>query len=253
VSAGGWRERRVRFGGFVSLPSLVVVEGFARAGYDFVILDMQHGTFGYEFVQNALQLLDVLGVESLLRLASDELALAARLLDFGATGIVLASVDDAATVAAAIRATRYQPEGTRSYGQQRKGLKAEPRDILTVRPSVFAMIETQAGLHDVNAIAAVPGLSGLVIGPSDLGLALGLGPAAGRADATWAQAIDTIQRAASSHGISACMVVGDGQGAAEWARVGFDRVVIGSDILHLFARMNGEIEQARALVRAAAQ
>ena len=62
---------RVLFGGFVSLPSLISVEGFARAGYDFVVLDMQHGTFGYEFVQNAVQLLDVLGVESLLRMSRE--------------------------------------------------------------------------------------------------------------------------------------------------------------------------------------
>ena len=242
-------ERGVRFGGFVGLPSLVAVEGFVRAGYDFVVLDMQHGTFSYEFVQSAVQLLDVLGAESLLRLASEELPLGARLLDFGASGIVLASVDDAVTVAAAISATRYQPEGTRSYGQQRKGLKAEPVDLARLRPSVFAMIETSAGLRNVEAIAAVPGLSGLLIGPSDLGLALGLGPSAGPADGPWADAIDTIRRAAVKHHISACMVVGDGRSAAEWASKGFDRVVIGSDIMHLLVRMNGEIEQARALVR----
>ena len=52
-------------GGLVGLPSTISVEGFARAGYDFVVLDLQHGTFGYEFAQIAVQLLDVLGVESL--------------------------------------------------------------------------------------------------------------------------------------------------------------------------------------------
>jgi len=47
-------EGPVRLGGIVGLPSLVSVEGFARAGYDFVVLDLQHGTFGYDFVQNAV-------------------------------------------------------------------------------------------------------------------------------------------------------------------------------------------------------
>src|SRR5207342_2907901 len=103
--------KSVLFGGMVGLPSTISVEGFARAGYDFVVLDLQHGTFGYDFVLSAVQLLDVLGVESLLRLASDELPLAPRLLDFGASGIVVASVDDAATVATAVVATRYQPAG----------------------------------------------------------------------------------------------------------------------------------------------
>src|SRR5439155_8625794 len=107
---------------------------------------------GYDFVQNAVQLLDVLGVESLLRLTIDELPLAPRLLDFGASGIILASVDDAATVASAITATRYQPAGTRSYGQQRKGLTPEPADVSTVQPAVWAMIETRLGLDNVDAI-----------------------------------------------------------------------------------------------------
>jgi 4-hydroxy-2-oxoheptanedioate aldolase len=243
-------EARVLFGGFVGLPSLISVEAFARAGYDFVVLDLQHGTFGHEFVQNAVQLLDVLGVESLLRLAVGELPLAPRMLDFGATGIILASVDDAATVASALRATHYQPEGTRSYGQQRKGLKAEPADLSTVRPALYAMIETRAGLDNVTSIAAVRGVTGLVVGPSDLGLALGLGPAAGPADTPWCDAIEAIRVAAQKHGISACMVVGDGAGAATWARAGFDRVVIGSDILHLVNRMGTEISLARRLVAA---
>jgi 4-hydroxy-2-oxoheptanedioate aldolase len=244
-------SERVLFGGIVGLPSLLSVEGFARAGYDFVVLDLQHGTFNYEFVQNAVQLLDVLGIESLLRMSREELPLAPRLLDFGASGIVLASVDDAASAASAIRATRYQPEGTRSYGQQRKGLKVEPADVATIRPAVFAMIETRAGLQNVEAVAAVPGLTGLLIGPSDLGLALGLGPAAGPGDAALSNAIERIRLVARERGISACMVAADGKNAADWACAGFDRVVIGSDILHLFASMNGEIRQARSLVRAA--
>jgi 4-hydroxy-2-oxoheptanedioate aldolase len=118
----------------------------------------------------------------------------------------------------ALKATRYQPEETRSYGRQRKCLKAEPADLSTVRPAVYAMIETQLGLDNVESIAAVRGLSGLVIGPSDLGRALGLGPAAGPADAPWSDAIAAIRNTAEKHGISACMVVGDGAGAAAWAR-----------------------------------
>jgi 4-hydroxy-2-oxoheptanedioate aldolase len=110
------------------------------------------------------------------------------------------------------------------------------------------MIETQLGLDNVDAIAAVPGVSGLVIGPSDLGLALGLGPAAGPSDRPWSDAIEQIRLAARRHDISACMVVGDGASAAQWARAGFDRVVIGSDIMHLLARIGAEVEHARTLV-----
>jgi len=71
---------------------------------------------------------------------------------------------------------------------------------------------------------------------------------AGPSDRPWTDAIEQIRLAAGNHGISACMVVGDGTAAATWARAGFDRVMIGSDIMHLLARMGAEIAQARTLV-----
>ncbi len=242
------RHDRVLFGGFVGLPSLLSVEGFVRAGYDFVVLDLQHGTFSYEFALNAIQLLDVVGVESLLRLTSDELPLASRLLDLARAGSCLhrrrAGERRNGHHGHALPTRRHS-----ELWQQRNGLKAEPADLSTVRPSIWAMIETKHGLENVEAIAAVPGLTGLLIGPSDLGLALGLGPGAGVDDPAWSEAIESIRLAAVNRGIGTCMVVGGGMSAAEWARAGFDRVIIGSDVLHLLVRLNAEISQARSLLR----
>jgi 4-hydroxy-2-oxoheptanedioate aldolase len=224
-------QPNVHFGGFVGLPSLVSVEIFVHAGFDFVVLDLQHGTLSSEFALNAIQLLDVLGVESLLRLTTEQLPLVTNLLDFGANGLILASVDDAHMVESAMKLARYQPGGTRSYGQQRKGLKVEPADVHMVQPNVFAMIETRPGLDNVESIASVPGLSGLVIGPSDLALALGLGPGEGPADPCWRAAIDAVRLAATRHAISAYMVANDGEHAD----------------VHLFTRVHAELARARAL------
>src|SRR4029453_3661919 len=111
-----------------------------------------------------------------------------------------------ASVERTIRATRYQPAGTRSYGQQRKGMKFEPADVSEVRPAVWAMIETRAGLDNLDAIAAVTGLTGLLIGPSDLSLALGNGPGNGASDPRWHAAIARIRETAATHRIQSCMV-----------------------------------------------
>ena len=69
-----------------------------------------------------------------------------------------------------VRRARYQPEGVRSFGGQRYGLRSAPANPAEIRPHVYPMIEDRRALADISAIAAVKGISGLHIGPVDLGL-----------------------------------------------------------------------------------
>src|SRR2546425_209607 len=165
-----------KFGGWVALPTLISVEALARAGMDFVTLDLQHGALDFHDAAAAIQLLDALGVESLVRVAAAELPSVSRFLDFGVSGVIVAVVESAASAAAAIDAARYQPDGIRSYGGQRYGLRAEPSKVRSIKPAIYAMIETAGGVDELDAIAATPGLAGLFVGPMDLALALGERP-----------------------------------------------------------------------------
>lgn len=231
-----------RFAGWLMLPEPLSVEAVARAGFDWIGIDLQHGSFDLGSAFRTIQLLDLLGMPALVRLSQDELPAIARLCDHGASGVIVAMVEGPDVVARAVADARYQPEGRRSYGAQRCGLRAEPRDVASVRPAVYAMIEDRRGLEHVEEIASVPGLAGLHIGPVDLGLGLGLGLV--RGDPAWRRAVERIRDVAHSVHLPVAIHAVSGRDGASWAADGFDDVVIASDITLLRGAMARELAAA---------
>jgi 4-hydroxy-2-oxoheptanedioate aldolase len=254
------------------LPSGEAVEALARSGADFVGLDAQHGAYGVRELAQAIQLLDLLSVESLVRIGELELELIPRVLDFGAAGVIVAMVETPDLASKAVSLARYQPEGRRSYGGRRYGLSREPDDLREVRPAVHVMIETRGALERLDEIAAVQGLAGLFVGPVDLALASGAtGPLARRysaefggesptergaaADAgqsrvasEWHDACVRVVHAAHANGREAGTFALEGTDARYWTTVGFDRVVIASDIALLRAALARELGAASGAV-----
>lgn len=100
-----------RFGGWIELSDPIIWELVGRAGYDFVVVDVQHGSLGFTEAIRAIQLLDGLGNEVLLRISSTQMHEMPRYLDFGLDGVIVATVDDAEVARRAVSFTRYQPEG----------------------------------------------------------------------------------------------------------------------------------------------
>ena len=187
----------------------------------------------------------------LVRVSQNNLAEINRALDAGAYGIICPLVNSAAEALAFGRACRYPlggVEGDRSFGPAR-GLLVGGTDYpqhANAQMLALAMIETQAGLDAVDAIASLLQIDGLFIGPSDLGTALGLGPGASYDDPVLAEAIHRIHQA----GRAAGKVTGIWCGSAEMARamqaLGLQLVVPGHDAIWLKA----EIARRLAVLRA---
>ena len=167
------RAGKTRFGLWASIPDPLSVETIAKAGHDFVILDGQHGGIGQEAVLPAVQILDLHGVPAFVRVRSNDPGLVMRALDLGARGVIVPLVDNSDQAALAARATRYPPDGNRSFGPVRSYYSAAAADA--PRPLCFVMIETVGAMANLDAIAATPGVDGLFVGPVDLGLSMGLG------------------------------------------------------------------------------
>lgn len=222
------KDRRVRLAGWLAIPEPLVVEAAARAGFDWIGFDLQHGAWDLAAAFRGIQLADALGKPVLIRLPDEQLSLIPRVLDHGASGIVLAMASEPEVVAAAIDRARYQPEGKRSYGGQRYGMRPEPPDPADVRPGIFAMIETRRGVEAVREIAAIKGLAGLHIGPTDLGLALGLGR--DLSAAAFADAVAAIVAAAHANALPVTMHAVAANKAAAWVALGFDELVLTTDI-----------------------
>jgi 4-hydroxy-2-oxoheptanedioate aldolase len=160
---------------------------------------------------------------------------------------VLAMASSPETVAAAIEHARYQPGAQRSYGGQRYGMRPEPADLTELRPHIYAMIETHQALESITRIAAVPGVAGLHIGPTDLSLALGLGM--NRTPPVYDNAIKAIVAAGHAVGIPVTMHAVHRDTVADALRFGFDELVLTSDIELLRGAMLDQVQNARSVIQ----
>jgi 4-hydroxy-2-oxoheptanedioate aldolase len=225
----------------------VGVEAFCRSGADFVGIDAQHGFFGFEQAAVALQVANLCSVKALVRVPADQLSWVPRYIDAGADGVVVAMVSAPEEAERAVRLSRYQPHGDRSYGGgKRNGVGQRPRQSLEDEVAeVYAMVETTAALKHLSELAEVPGLSGLYVGPVDLGLALARPYPLPADDALWREAIASVASACKKNGIRAGMFATDGEDARTWLAEGFSDIVLSSDIALL--RRSFHEHLARAL------
>ena len=133
------------WGGWVVGPTIIGPEEFAQAGYDYVGFDVQHGYLDDADVALLLRRLEHVPIATAVRLPSADPAPIGRVLDAGADAVLVAMVESAEVAAAAVAATRYAPQGVRSFGPLRASLGHDPA-AHEARTSVFAMIETARGL-----------------------------------------------------------------------------------------------------------
>jgi 4-hydroxy-2-oxoheptanedioate aldolase len=183
------------------------------------------------------------GSTGVVRVPVNEPSWIGRALDAGAEAVIVPLVNSAAEAAAAARACRYPPNGVRSFGPMRSGLRTglDPR-VADESVACIVMIETREGLADVQRICATPGVDGVYIGPSDLAISLGHGtPAEGRALPEFGEALATVRAAASAAGIAAGMHCVDGAMAAESLKSGFTFVSVSNDLNHISAFVRREL------------
>ncbi|MFN8228381.1 MAG: aldolase/citrate lyase family protein [Mycobacterium sp.] len=216
------------WGGWVVGPTAIGPEEYARCGYDYVGFDTQHGYLDDADVAGLLRRLEHVPIGTAVRLPSAAPAPIGRVLDAGADAVIIAMVETPEQAAAAVAATRYAPAGVRSFGPLRASLGINPVDLET-RAGVYVMIETAAALPAVAEICAVPGLSGVYVGPADLAISMGHGLDEMTTAPAVIDAIDTIQRTASAAGLVAGIHAGDGRTGKVMAQRGFRMITLASE------------------------
>ena len=216
------------WGGWVVGPTVIGPEEFAASGYDYVGFDVQHGYFDDADVALMLRRLEHVPIATAVRLPSTDPAAIGRVLDAGADAVVIAMIESAEQTAAALAATRYPPAGVRSYGPLRASLGLDPAAI-QARASVFAMVETAKGLSALDEICAVPGLTGVYVGPADLAISMGYGPAEAWTNPTVRDAMARIGATASAAGLIAGIHAGAGQRGKAMVPLGFRMITLASE------------------------
>lgn len=152
------------------------VAAAVRGGFDWVCIDEQHGGATPDATAEILAAIADESVLPLVRVAWNRPELIGRALDSGASGVIVPMVNTADEAAAAARASRFPPEGIRSWGPRHsvnRGVGPVPAQA-NERALCLVMVETAEALDNVESIAATPGVDGIFVGPFDLSLALGL-------------------------------------------------------------------------------
>jgi 4-hydroxy-2-oxoheptanedioate aldolase len=227
-------------GGWCHMPGGFAAEVMAAAGFDWILVDRQHGLIGESELFDMLRALTISGTPTFVRVSQADHGEIGRALDGGAHGVVvpqIGSVEEAQLVA---RACRYAPAGARSIGPTRAKLydRADPR-AADASVLCLPMIESRAGLDAVEAIAAVEGVDGLFVGPADLALDVGV------EGAELDEALARIARACNEHGKLAGAF---GMGAARipgWVDLGYEFLAVDSDASFLLAAAREALSDAR--------
>jgi len=226
-----WNEGEPAIVAWLQIPSAFSAELIAGIGFDGLVVDLQHSVIDFSHAVEMMTAIEARGCEPIVRASANDFTEIGRLLDAGASGIIAPLVDDANGARALVDAIHYPPTGTRSLGPRRPLLRwgADYRKRTTELIVSLAMIETRAGLDNLDAILAVPALDGVFIGPSDLALALGCEPAADPSDDRVHDAITHIAERAHVAGKRVGIFCGSAEAARSRVEQGFDLVSVGTD------------------------
>lgn len=216
------------WGGWVVGLTVLGPEEFANAGYDYVGFDVQHGYLDDADVALILRRLEHIPIATAVRLPSADPAPIGRVLDAGADAVIVAMIESAEQAAAVVAATRYAPRGVRSYGPLRAGLGSEPAEH-EARVSVFPMIESTSAVAALDEICAVPGVTGVYVGPGDLAISLGHSPADAWTATAVRDAIARIHATATAAGLISGIHAGTGKPGKAMAELGFRMLTLSSE------------------------
>ena len=225
-------NRELVIGTWLNLGSSMTAEIAAQAGFDWVVLDLEHGAGDHESLLHQLHAVSATPAVPLVRVAWNEAPRFKRVLDLGASGVVVPYVTSADEARQAVAAMRYPPKGIRGvaslnracdFGAQFSQYFASANDnLLTV-----VQVETEATLDAVEGIAATEGVDVLFVGPMDLSVSMGIPVQYDRA--RFRDALAKVAGACRSAGKAAGILLGRPEQIRDTLAAGFTFVGLGSD------------------------
>lgn len=222
---------KVKAGAWLTLGSPIIAELASTYPFDWMLFDLEHGYGTEATLLSNFQAARRLGLALIVRIGKFDPALIAKVLDWGASGIMLPHTDTAEQAKACIAAMRFPPEGTRGYSGSARCFdfgNSTSKKIST--PLFFAQIESEQAVINIDAIAAVEGVDVLFTGPADLRLDLECKKSP---STTLKEAIQKVVHAASKAGKRAGIVTKNATEFKNYISLGYTYVSFASDLLFL--------------------
>ncbi|MBM7789611.1 HpcH/HpaI aldolase family protein [Tenggerimyces flavus] len=227
-----WELDQPTIGGWCAIPSAISAELLGVAGFDWVVIDAQHGLVGFEDLAVMLPALSNAGVPALVRVPWNEPSAIMKALDAGAQGVIVPMVNSPEDARLATEACRFPPRGNRSWGPVRPSLYDQEYAPATANRNVICavMVETVDAVASVDDILAVPGIDAVFVGPSDLAISAGFLPSADPTEPVHLELIETVLKACKARGIVAGIACGNAGLVRRWRDEGFRMLAVPSDM-----------------------
>jgi len=226
------RAGKKQIGLWASLSNNYSAEVLATAGYDWMLLDMEHSPNEIPLVMGQLQALAASSTTAIVRPDWNDSVKVKRLLDLGAPGLLFPMVQSVNEAERAVAATRYPPRGIRGVSGATRansfGRVTDYFDRVEDETAVLVQLETKQAMDQAEEIAAVDGVTGVFFGPADIGADLGhVGQPTH--PAVW-EHVMPVAKKLMAKGVPVGTLVFDAKFAAQLLNDGFTFVACGSDI-----------------------
>jgi len=226
-----WAAGKPVINSWLGVPSSFSAEVMANAGWDSLVVDMQHGMIDYTMMVPMLQGISTTQTTPLVRVPWNDPAHIQKALDAGAYGIICPMINNRAEAEKFVSSMRYAPEGSRSSGPIRAALyggadyHAKANEIVVA----LAMIETVEAMANLDDILSVKGLDAVYIGPSDLSISHGYLPGGDKPDDWMMTLLGKVLDGCKRHNVQPGIHCGAPAYALKMIEKGFTFVTVGGD------------------------
>ncbi|MEV4706136.1 aldolase/citrate lyase family protein [Actinoplanes sp. NPDC049316] len=218
-------------GTWIKLSSPESVEIMAYAGFDFVVIDLEHTTLDLGAASTHIAMARALGVDPVVRVPDHGLSVIQRVLDAGAAGVVVPHVDTVEQARAVVRATCFPPRGDRgSGGTSRAGRwgllpRADYLEYGNEQALCVVQLESEVAIKNAREILALDGIGAAFVGTADLSMSMGV--------AAGSDEVDRLAASALAAAAAAGVPIGTASATSDQARAalarGYDYVVVSND------------------------
>jgi 2-keto-3-deoxy-L-rhamnonate aldolase RhmA len=229
---------------------------FCAAGFDFFIIDSEHGSYDLETIADVVLLAKAKGIVPLVRVPDAEYHLLARSLDTGAMGLMVPRVETREQVERIIQSAKYPPWGRRGCAMRgaitdyESAPVAETMERVNRQTLIIVQIESRTAVENLDDMLSVEGVDVALIGPNDLSISYGVPGQYEHPDFEGA-AMEVIE-ASNRHGVAPGIHFQDAEPVERWIGRGMRAVTIGGDARFLMAAARATVERLRPKVEGGA-
>jgi 2-keto-3-deoxy-L-rhamnonate aldolase RhmA len=236
--------------GLSAYRSSEIPRAFAAAGFDYVFIDMEHGSFSLETVHDMIVASNQSGITPIVRVGEVQYTLCARLLDQGAQGIILPRVEDPKALEEALGWMKFPPAGKRGFGVNPTMIDYETRSFPEIMEHqnrsnlVVVQFETTTAIERADEMLSLEGVDAIMVGPADLSISLGV---PGQFDhPLMIEAISKIVEACNRHGVVPGIQTRSVAMARQWVERGMRFVGVAAEYVLLLEKARETVAQLKA-------